>query len=351
MGGDLLATEADIRGGGPAGAINLVGARVGGRLALPGAQVWNESGPAVVADNLRVTDTANFSSGFVARGSGERGAVRLVGARIGASLSFGGSEVHNPDGTAVRAHYLDVDGSCYFDRMTATGGIRVAGGRIGGRLDLTAARITAAASEPAVDGGRIRVGQGVRCPDATLTGGDERAACLSLRAAQIDGDLDLSGARLAAAYQAAGHEDEARRVLIAQQLHLRDSGLLTGWSRLRHRAFGLTLGYGYQSWRAIVGLLAALLAAVVLLVAVPGGSTRPPSAAAPGTPCVAVERVGLAIDLTVPLLNSGARDRCDVATSTRSGAAVLATTWLLQLAGWAFATLLVAGYSGLVRRG
>ena len=70
--------------------------------------------------------------------------------------------------------------------------------------------------------------------------------------------------QLAAAYQAAGHPDDARRVLVAQQEHLRRSGALTGWSRLRHRLFGLTLQYGYQPLRAVALLSATLLAAVVI---------------------------------------------------------------------------------------
>jgi hypothetical protein len=93
-------------------------------------------------------------------------------------------------------------------------------------------------------------------------------------------------------------------VLVAQQQHLADSGLLAGWARRRHRLLGVTLGYGYQSWRAVLGLLATIAVAAVLLVA------TPPATAAAGQPaaaCAVVDRIGLAIDATVPLVGTGHR--------------------------------------------
>jgi hypothetical protein len=38
-------------------------------------------------------------------------------------------------------------------------------------------------------------------------------------------------------------------------------------------------------------------------------------------------------------------------TGAAAGQAALAASWVLRRLGWAFATLVVAGYTGLVRRG
>jgi hypothetical protein len=157
--------------------------------------------------------------------------------------------------------------------------------------------------------------------------------------------------QLAAAYQAAGHEEEARRVLVAQQEHLRDSGLLTGWARRRHRLLGVTLGYGYQSWRAVAGLLATIAVAVVLLVTAGSATARAEATGRPVGGCPLVERIGLAIDTTVPLVDTGSATRCVIVSDSGTGQTVLVATWVLRLLGWAFATLVVAGYTGLVRRG
>jgi hypothetical protein len=156
--------------------------------------------------------------------------------------------------------------------------------------------------------------------------------------------------QLATAYQATGHEDQARRILIAQQQHLLDSGLLSPGGRLRNRALGLLIGYGYETWRAVIGLLATLIIAVVLLVSVSGASTRMVAQSPTGQPCAIAERLNLAVDETVPLVDTGVRDRCDLDTSAGAGQAVALTTLGLRLLGWGFATLVVAGYTGVVRK-
>jgi hypothetical protein len=64
-----------------------------------------------------------------------------------------------------------------------------------------------------------------------------------------------------------------------------------------------------------------------------------------------VERIGLAIDATVPLVDTGSASRCMIVADSATGQAVFVVSWVLRLLGWAFATLVVAGYTGLVRRG
>jgi hypothetical protein len=436
---ELLLDRLVAEGSGLRGAVRLQGARIDGRISGHAMRITNPSGPALLADSMQVADTVYLSKGSVLRGRGERGAVRIVGARVG-SLSLGYARLENPSGWALAAHYLDVTGTLYLDRVDATGGIRVSGGRIGGQLDLTGAQVDGGAL-PALAATRLQVAQAVVLDDARLlTASPDRAAAdfrsarvagdleasrtalhnggggpaLRLASATVDGaavlsrlevtgDLNLRGAalgslhddpaslpagvrlrldgltyrglpggvdtpsaqerirwlarmpayaaqpyrQLAAAYQAAGHPEEARRVLVAQQEHLRRSGRLTSrWSRLRHRLFGLTLDYGYQPLRAVALLALTLLAAVGLFLGLAGGTAAEPA----GGRCAAVDRVGLAIDTAVPLVSTGADDRCRLTTDTGAGQALAAAGWVLTLLGWGSATLVVAGYTGLVRR-
>jgi hypothetical protein len=435
VGSDLLLDDVVAAGGAAAGTLQLTGTRVGGRLSARRIEVVNPAGPGISGANLHVQDVVDLSKGADVTGSGQDGAVRLVGAQLG-SLSLGRATLMNRTGWAVAAHYLDVAGTLYLDRVRATGGIRISGGRIGGQLTLEEAEVDGGA-QPALAGTRLQVGQAILLDGATLTSAGEDPT-VNLRSARIAGDLDLRHTRLshptgtafrlntatvegrmimsetvlesgdldfrdstvgqlydaperlpagaaveanglvyrglpghpgvtvrqrldwlgrmpgyaaqpyrqlAAAYQAAGHPDDARRLLVAQQEHLRRSGALTGWSRLRHRLFGLTLQYGYQPLRA-VALLAATLAAAALLFGLAAAGTRTEA----GGPCPGVDRVGLAIDAAIPLVSTGAADRCQLATATGSGQALAAAGWVLTLLGWGSATLVVAGYTGLVRR-
>ncbi len=50
-------------------------------------------------------------------------------------------------------------------------------------------------------------------------------------------------------------------------------------------------------------------------------------------------------------MGPNAHGTCALVTSSAAGQLVAGVSWLLELSGWAFATLLVAGYTGLVRRG
>jgi hypothetical protein len=119
------------------------------------------------------------------------------------------------------------------------------------------------------------------------------------------------------------------------------------WARLT----GLTLGYGYRPWRALLALVAVATAAVVLALTLGahGGVARVDPHRAAVTRCLAVERVGVGLDLGLPLIKTGIRGHCDTTAST-TGQALTATGWGLQLLAWAFATLFVAGFTGIVRK-
>jgi hypothetical protein len=69
-----------------------------------------------------------------------------------------------------------------------------------------------------------------------------------------------------------------------------------------------------------------------------------------GTACSNVEQVALGVDRGLPVIDTGIGDRCELDTTTRAGQLLTAIAWTLQVAAWALATLVVAGYTGLIRR-
>ncbi|WP_329793123.1 hypothetical protein V1227_14700 [Lentzea sp. DG1S-22] len=143
--------------------------------------------------------------------------------------------------------------------------------------------------------------------------------------------------QLAAAHSAAGHERDVRRIRIAAQRDLHRRGQLPRWGRTWHLVRGVTVGHGYRPGLALVwlaGVLAVSVGVVLLSDAVR---------------CSTVEQVGYALNVATPLVKVDAA-RCTVDAASGAGRFVLASTWLPQALAWAFATLFVAGFTGLVRR-
>ena len=400
---ELSVNQATITAHSKRGAIYVSGAHVR-ILDCSGAQVHNDSGPALHADGLQVDLSVFLRDGFDASGNGEHGAVRLLGAHIG-SLECDGARLHNDSGPALHADGVQVDQSvCLRNGFDASGNgehgaVRLLGAHIGGILDCTAARIRND-SGSALNATDLQVDQSVYLSSGFEAIGGGQGVALNLTECRIGGVLDFHPVRLvhststqqwlrvdglvykglplgvtarawllllseytsaynsqpyqqlAAAHRAAGHDSESRRVLMQQrrdQIHRRS---ITGraeraWARLT----GLLLGYGYQPWRALIGLLAVIIAAVLLAVVLGahGGlaatKTPPPVA----LDCTVMERIGVGLDVGIPLITTGARDRCS-ATSTVAGQILTATGWVLRLLAWAFATLFIAGFTGAVRK-
>jgi hypothetical protein len=190
------------------GTIRLVGAHIRGQIELAGAVLHHSDGDrnALVADGLIVDGDV-----FCRRHGYERfqanGEIRLPGAHIGGDLDLGGAEFTGAsyrDGSqiALRGDGLRVDGDVHcrlymfgVDReFTARGNLRLAGGRIGGQLDLSKAELTGAKV-----GG---IGDVALFADRLTVAGDmalrrsKAKGLLLIRNAHIGGTVDLSGATL-----------------------------------------------------------------------------------------------------------------------------------------------------------
>jgi hypothetical protein len=323
---DLRAT-----GRGKDGAVQLRAANIRGNLLCRGAQLDNDTGPALDARAIQVSETAWLRDSFRATGhSGDHAAVRLRRARIGTTLEVG-TGINNSDGPA---------------------------------LDLRSASVTQLSLHP----------EAVNCyaeDNSRHQSTDSRLLLDGLTYTTIPRNAELEQwlawlrhctpyaaqpyQQLASVHRAVGEEANARRILIAQQDDLRARGHLGGrWANARHWLLGLTIGYGYRTWRAFVGLAAVLLLAIGLglLAGHIHADNRWVAAHPDGTACSTVEQVSLGVERAIPLLISNTRilDRCVLDSHSVPGQLITATGWILQLAAWALATLAIAGYTGLVRK-
>ena len=103
-------------------AVRLRGARVGGLLDCGGAHLTNSEGPALVADNARVDGGVLMNDGFVAEGNSPLAAVRMVDAQVGGRLDLSDARLTNPHGAVLVANRLVVTGDLFMrGRFAAEG--------------------------------------------------------------------------------------------------------------------------------------------------------------------------------------------------------------------------------------
>jgi hypothetical protein len=117
-----LSDNFEAVGAGNLGAVRLAGAHLG-TLQCNGARLRNDAGPALIGDGLQVDQDVVFSGGFQAVGTGERGAVRLLGAHVSGDLDCSGARLCNADGSALNADGLQVD-----QDVLLSGGFEAVGG-------------------------------------------------------------------------------------------------------------------------------------------------------------------------------------------------------------------------------
>lgn len=127
------------------------------------------------------------------------------------------------------------------------------------------------------------------------------------------------------------------------------------WSeRLWGRITKVTLGYGYQPWRALLFLFAVVALSCVLAVALGlhGALAQTTKTAAPGRSCTAVQQVSVGLDLDLPVGTTVARAECDLTKDSASATAtgLIVTGWMLRLLAWGFAALFIAGFTSAMRK-
>lgn len=325
-------------------AVEARGLTVDHHLRLSGARLG--AGESVDALHMRIGGSVYLDEGFHAPGS-----VTLSGSRVAGVLMFGGGRFESGL-TLVDLQVGDgifLNSGCEVSGGGRHAAVRMRGTRVDGQVVLREGRFSS--SGVALDLRHVRVGKDLLMPfggidgqvqlegltyeglprDATV---DEWLSLLSERTLRYSAQ---PWAQLASAHQAAGHERDVRRIRVAQQRDLRRRGQLSRWGRVWHLVRGVTVGHGYRPGLALVWLAGVLAVSVgVVLVS---GAVR----------CSTVEQVGYALNVATPLVKVDAA-RCTVDGGTAAGQAVLASTWLLQVLAWAFATLFVAGFTGLVRR-
>jgi len=293
------------------GETRLIGARVDGGILLEGARFSNPGGVALCLDDV-ATNRLACSAGFSTDGQ-----LLLRGAQISGEVSFYDARLHGPD-RALRARGLQA------------GELILMPAEVHGLVDLSRAHVGALRDAPERWPTSMRL-DGFSY-DHLLPMGDAigvRARCQWLaRDAQSYRPQPFE--QLAAYYRRLGHDDDARRVLLAKERHRRAT--LHPLRRVGGYLLDALVGYGYRSWLAGVWLAVLMAVGTAVFAAWPPGPVDPehhPHFAA----------LVYTVDLLIPIGAFGLRSAYDPAGATQ---------WVadgLVAAGWILATALVAGVS------
>jgi hypothetical protein len=160
--------------------------------------------------------------------------------------------------------------------------------------------------------------------------------------------------QLAAGYRALGDERQARRISMAQRDDELSRTDTPRWERFWGWITKITLGYGYQPWRALLFLVFVVMISCMLAFALGshGALEQTIKTAAPGQPCTAIQQVSVGLDLNLPVGTSLSRAGCDLTKDAASATATWLSivSWVLRLMAWAFAALFIAGFTSAVRK-
>lgn len=368
------------------GRVRLSGTHVGGQLSCKRAVLTGAGDVALSADGSVVKGDVFFDEAEV---SGE---IRLFGADIGGELSGRGATMRRTDTDVFTAEEARIKGAVLFDKvLAATGRVSFRGASMDellwsfehftGVLDLEGTTVNRLRDDwKAVPAPRRRALKGLgdhgKAPPepaggALLNGfrygAFERGAddSVAARLAWIrfaPGYAAEPYTQLAAVYRRAGHQERARDVLIARETDARKRAPMTRWPRLKSVFLGATIAHGYKPGRAVLAVVVLVVALTALLGSRSGRqamvATMLPTdrsaqnlpAAPTGVTCPrdypCFDPLIYSAETVLPLVRLGQTEYWRPADARSRYQWFV---WTATALGWLFATLAVAGLSGLIR--
>jgi hypothetical protein len=357
--GDLDCTELAVR----EGQISLVNTEVASQVTLTAAHLNATPGqPALTAEGCSVGGDAALPQLRV------QGEVSMWTSRIGGRLHLADASIENPGGIALRLSRTQIGADMFCDRMTIDGRVTLAGTRIGGHAQLGQVTLTGT-DGIALDAEALQAAEFSLLPakpiDGTVNLSHAKFGVLRDDPTSWPDDLELDGLtynllqphlparqrldwlaagtedhqvqpyeELAALYSRLGQMAEARRVLHTKERHQRATKTAIGraWGVLQD----ISIGYGYQPWRAAIWFALLLAAGSAIFAA----SKPPPhvNGAPPFNPVI------YTLDLLVPIISLGQK------TSFHPTGLEQWLSYLLMGVGWLFASTIAAAIARVIRR-
>ncbi|AZM45451.1 hypothetical protein DMB38_06080 [Streptomyces sp. WAC 06738] len=348
------------------GRLGLRNATVAGATFLRSASLDNPEGRTLDAPGMHVGSDVVLDKHFRSHGQ-----IRLADATVGGRLVMSGATLRaEADEAALDAYGIQIGADAVLDHVTATGLVRLSGAQITGRIEADGSRISGHTPGATALSLRRTTAREADMRTTRLDGAlDMRYSALGVLhdaaatwppRVRLDGAVyeqlhdPLSAAerlpwlsrgdsayvpqpyeQLAAVYRHLGHEDDARRVLLAKQRARRRQ--LPWYARVWGAVQDAVVGYGYRPERA-VAWLAGLLALGSLLF-----WAKEPQPLEPGKK-IEFNPFVYTLDTLLPVVDFGQGN----AFAPGGGAQWVA--YLLAAAGWILATAVAAGAARALNR-
>lgn len=338
------------------GQIRLGDACIGGEVDFSDARLNGKGRPALTADRARITGNVRCSEGFQASGE-----IHLAGASIGSQFIFRGAHLHGEGGSVLTAEWLSVAGNMYCNEgFLAHGEVNLSSASIGGQLIFSGAHLDGN-GDPALYAQGLTVARQMFFDEGFQANGTVNLADAKIgslvdeakswpQALDLDGltyeDLTYMPARkrldwlnravdyapqpyeqLAAYYRRLGHDEEARRVLLAELRQRRRQR--PWWARWWGWLQDVLAGYGYAPGRAVLLLAGAFVTGWLVF------STRHPVPVGPG-PHPVFNAALYTLDVLIPAPALGQASDFDPQGAT------LAVAVTLHIMGWLLAITVIA---------
>lgn len=348
-----------------AGTISFIGAQTSGQISLMDARL--DPGP---GRDAITGDAASIGGHLLMHRMRATGAVSLRTCTIGGRVWLIESELRNPGDVALRLSRSDVGYDVFCGDSTVEGTVKLTGARVGSYAKFNGIRLSAP-GDVAFDAKTLRAATLELTPVVPIDG------LVDLRQATVDHFVDdpdlwpdqiaLDGFRygtlephlparerlnwldrdpqnhqsqqyeqLASVYNALGQNTNARAVLYARERRERAGKSMLGrvWGILQD----VTVAYGYRPWRAVLWMLALLVAGSVTFALNP-----PPPLSVGQAPHF--NPVIYALDLLLPVVDLGQKHAFNPA------GALQWFSYLLIAAGWILATTVARAAARSLGRG
>lgn len=380
------------------GAVRFVGARVGSTLTLKGSSFAHSGEVAFNGDGI------NTGNDVLLEGAQVGGELRLRNAVIGGDLDLKNAHFKSgSDGIALMAEGVICKGSVYLDEdFTSKGGILLTRARIEGELNCSGASLQPMQRRPdevaiafsasgidvkgtlfwrempspptgQVDMAGARVGQ---LKDDLKSWPDKHLVLDNFVYGSFDRPLMTTNQRLdwlrrqerfspqpyeqvAQVLRRMGHERDARKIATAKQKDLRSRGNLSRAAYAWNLFLGITVGYGYQVWRALViSLIVIIIGAGIFELAFQNKvmipvRDKPPNYVA-GMPCPrnvpCFEPLVYSVDVFLPILDLRQDSYWLPIGPGPYELFYRIYFWMHIIIGWVLTTVGVAGLTGLVKK-
>ncbi|HEX6457687.1 MAG TPA: hypothetical protein VF032_02115 [Thermoleophilaceae bacterium] len=331
------------------GRLQLMAARVGHNLSLRGARISNSRGVFNPADYKAIDATGlNVVSHLALDRLDATGQIDLTSASVGilncadARLRFLDDNTP-PDTPVFEGHYLRVANEFTWQRVQTEGAVSLAHASVGSLRDDLPSWPAEATELQGFAYGAL----------ASNPGWKERAAWLERQPVPVPQPYR----QLAAHYHSIGDDRSARKVNMERfNVHLRRPEPGRRLARAWRWMLRLSIGHGYEPWRAlpillvVVGIVWGTTALAArkgnMVPTKPGVSTRVAAndCARRDYPCL--QPLLYAADVVVPVLDFGQK----ASWRQAGGLGYRLVSPFGTFLGWFLTTLVIAGFTGVVRR-